>query len=352
MFEIEMLPAREGDCLWLRYGTNGNTRQILVDGGRAATAKHLKARLAALPAGKRTFELLIITHIDRDHIEGVLALLEDKKLPVTFKDVWFNGFDHLHQAELETFGAIQGERLSKALVERKLPWNRAWKMKAVCLHTSGLRRVKLVGGLTLTLLSPDAGKLKSLIPVWKEECKKAGLLAGSGGKPSDVAGLEHFGALDIEKLAAAKFKEDPGEPNGSSIAVLAEYAGKRVLLTGDAHTDRLKESLRLLNGKARRLRLDALKVSHHGSEHNVSRDLLDLLACPRYLVSTNGSYFKHPTPAAIARLIKFGGQGATIHFNYRSAYTEVWNNQAWQAKYGYRTEYPDKKNNGTLVVAL
>ena len=95
MFEIEMLPAREGDCLWIRYGTAKKQYQILIDGGRAATAKELKARFAALPAAQKTFELLIITHIDRDHIEGVLGLLEDPHLSLRFKDVWFNGFDHI-----------------------------------------------------------------------------------------------------------------------------------------------------------------------------------------------------------------------------------------------------------------
>jgi glyoxylase-like metal-dependent hydrolase (beta-lactamase superfamily II) len=77
MFDVEMLPAREGDCLWLRYGDSKNIKQILIDGGRAATAKALKKRFAALPPKERVFELLIITHVDRDHIEGVLKIIED-----------------------------------------------------------------------------------------------------------------------------------------------------------------------------------------------------------------------------------------------------------------------------------
>src|SRR6267378_495413 len=108
-----MLPAREGDCLWIRYGEADKPRQILIDGGRAATGKELKARIANLPANQVTFELLIVTHVDRDHIEGVLGLLEDPKLSLRFRDIWFNGYDHLMNVSLETFGALQGERLSK-----------------------------------------------------------------------------------------------------------------------------------------------------------------------------------------------------------------------------------------------
>src|SRR5688572_23271608 len=67
MFEVEMLPAREGDSLWLRYGSKTAPKQILVDAGRAATYKDLRERFLALPKGRRTFELFVITHVDRDH---------------------------------------------------------------------------------------------------------------------------------------------------------------------------------------------------------------------------------------------------------------------------------------------
>jgi len=352
MFEIEMLAAREGDCLWLRYGDANKPRQILIDGGRAATAKDIKARFAALPASQRTFELLIITHVDRDHIEGVLSLLTDKTVKVKFKDVWFNGFDHLKQAELETFGALQGERLSAAITDGKLPWNKAWKRRAVCLPAKSFPTKSLDGGMKLTLLSPDRAKLTKLIPVWKQECKKAGIMAGIGSKPAEERGLEHFGAIDIEQLAVSPFKGDSAEANGSSIAVLATYDKKNVLLTGDAHPDRLSASIKALKKTAKRLKVHAFKIAHHGSEHNLSSDLLKLVDCDKFLVSTNGSFFKHPTASAIARLVKFSGNGSTIYFNYRSKFTSVWDNDAWKTRYGYSTTYPASSANGNLVVPV
>jgi beta-lactamase superfamily II metal-dependent hydrolase len=347
-----MLPAREGDCLWIRYGNSKKPHQILIDGGRAATAKELKGRFASLPENQKQFELLIITHVDRDHIEGVLGLIEDPNLSLRFKDIWFNGYDHIKDVSLETFGAVQGERLSTALINSKLPWNRKWKGKAVCLAKAGLKSVKLPGGMTLTLLSPDRGKLTELIPVWEKECKKAGLIPGALAKPSETKGLEHFGGINIERLAISPFKPDPGEANGSSIAVLAEYGGKRALLAGDAHVDRLIDSIKALKKTAKRLKLAAFKVAHHASEHNVSRELVELLDCERYLVSTNGSYFQHPTPEAIARLLKYGGKNATVFFNYENKYTKVWKTPAWKAKYGYEVVYPESKQNGSLIVSL
>lgn len=353
MLELEMLPAREGDCLWVRYGKPSAPKQILIDTGRAATYKKaLRPRLMALPPAQRTFELFIITHVDRDHIEGALSLLEDIKLSVKFKEVWFNGYDHLKSAKLETFGAVQGERLTTALLKRKDAWNKVWKSKAVAIRKGALPKVKLDGNLTLTLLSPDMQKLVDLIPTWQKECKDAGLIPGSKARRAELAGLEHFGGIDVEKLALSKFEPDSTRPNGSSIAVLLEYDGKRLLLGADAHVDRLLPSLKILAGSKKRVALDLFKVSHHGSEHNLSRELLEVIDCPRYLISTNGSYFKHPAPAAIARILKFGGKKKTLYFNYDTKFTKPWKKDAWRLKYGCTAVYPPKGSVGTIRVAL
>jgi len=351
MFEIEMLPAREGDCLWLRYGNSANPRQLLIDGGRSATYKELRARLQKLPAEHRNFELLIITHVDRDHIEGAMDLLEDAKLPATFKQIWFNGFDHLKSAELETFGAVQGERVTKALLKRKKEWNSKWGGKAVVLSSGALPEITLEGGMTLTLLSPDREKLTELIPTWVKECKEAGIVPGSKPKKEKVEGLEDFGGLNIDALAASKFVADETKPNGTSIALIADYQGTRVLFGADAHVDRLLASLKLAAGIQKKVKLDAYKVAHHGSERNVSRELLELIDCPTYLISTNGSYFHHPKAVSLARIIKFGAP-KTIAFNYRSKFTNVWDKASLKTKYGYQAVYPLKQQNGTLTVTI
>ena len=348
MFDIEMLPAREGDCLWIRYGDAKKPKQILIDAGRKATGKELLLRLKELPPEKRIFELLIVSHVDRDHIEGVLELLKDKD--IKFKDIWFNAYFHL--LELERFGGKQGERLSDLIIENNLPWNVKFKGKSVCLPTKGLKKLTLDGGMTATLLSPDRDKLVKLEPVWRKECEESGLIPRVKPVRSEPPGIESFGAIDIEQLAASAFKIDPAEANGSSIAVLLEFGKKRVLLAADAHPDRLIASLKTLNKTSKPLKLDAFKIAHHGSEANVSRELLELVDCPRYLISTNGSYFKHPKAVAMARLIKFNGKNSTLYFNYKNDLTKVWNTEPFKKKYGYQVVFPDAKNNGSLLISL
>ena len=94
MFTIEMLPGGPGDCLWIEYGKPSAPRRILVDGGASAGAQSaLRKRIRDLGAAAR-FELLIVTHIDDDHIDGILGLLRDTTSQATFGEVWFNGLPH------------------------------------------------------------------------------------------------------------------------------------------------------------------------------------------------------------------------------------------------------------------
>jgi beta-lactamase superfamily II metal-dependent hydrolase len=353
MFDIEMMPAREGDCLWIRYGEK-KVNQILIDSGRAATFKVLKTRLEALPKSRRIFELFVITHIDRDHIEGAISLLEDETLGIDFKEIWFNGYDQIKNLTVESFGAVQGERLTQALLKRKKRWNTSFINKAVTIGTKGLPEpIQLPGGMSLTLLSPDNKKLTELLPTWEKECKAAGIVPGLEVVRKKIKGVESFGgSINIEKLAATQFTPDATKPNGTSIAFLAEYKGQRVVFAADAHVDRLVASLKHLQSGKKKIKLDAFKVSHHGSEGNVSKELLDLIDCKNYLVSTNGSYFQHPRAASMARILKFGGKKKKLHFNYKSSFTKIWDTPSFKSDFNYETNFPKALDNGSLVVSL
>ena len=98
------------------------------------------------------------------------------------------------------------------------------------------------------------------------------------------------GSLDVEELSAVKFKEDSTKPNGSSIAFIAEFGGKRVLMGADSHPGMIEKKLRSLGAsETNRYKLDCLKVSHHGSKANTSLELLQIIDCTRFAISTDGS---------------------------------------------------------------
>jgi beta-lactamase superfamily II metal-dependent hydrolase len=340
MFSVEMLQANEGDCLLLHYGAPATPKHSLIDAGRKATWPALKAKLEAIVARGEELELLVITHIDRDHIEGVLELVSDP-LVRRFRDIWFNGFHHLKYTPLEGFGGVQGEKLTDSLIAQKLPWNRhrQWSSGPVALAQADAPvTVTLDSGLRLTVLSPNREQLLALRDEWQAACLDAGIVAGAAEQARrEVEGLERFGAVNVDALADAVFKEDGARPNGSSIALLAEFDSKRILLGADAHPTQLVTALDALGGPQA---LDAFKLPHHGSRANLSKSLLDKVKCPIYLVSTSGSYFKHPDREAIARVVKYGGAGASLVFNYESDHNRVWKSAALGAQWGFTAKFP------------
>lgn len=348
MFSIHMLPAAEGDCLWIEYGDKNDPCRVLVDTGTPGTYEMLSQKIA--PLRNKTFELFVVSHIDNDHIGGAIPLLENPPHGIKFKDVWFNGFRHLIKANKDKLGFNQGQELTQALVEGKHPWNKAFKCGPVMVPEDGLLPVsKLDGNLKLTLLSPYPAQLEALLPDWKKALIK--LRKKEPDLIDDVA-ADHLGAkLNIRSLAESPFKEDAGTPNGSSIAFLAEYGSRAVLFGADAFPGVIEHSVdRLLaERKLRKLPLDAFKVCHHGSRHNTSPTLPAKLRAERYLISSDGTRHEHPHREGVARLVFYGEPGGTLVFNYATDYNRIWNDTLLKKDHKYKTAIPDKGNPGMLI---
>lgn len=358
-FNVEMFPAHEGDCLLVAYGeSGGKTHRVLIDGGRGIRAyKALKARFETLPAEERTLDLLVNTHVDADHIEGVLRLVEDESADIAYEDIWFNGFDHLTKpaagSNIESFGAKQGERFTKAILERDLPWNKAFQKQSVVVPDAGDLPVKtLLGGMTITLLSPNWGGLSDLKRDWIKECKKAGVIPGIAARREELEGEESFGALNkakVRELAESPYDGDNSAANASSIAFVAEFGEKSVLFAGDAHVETLLPNLARLSAPAS---FDALKVSHHGSKGTVSRDLLAAIHCQTFLISTNGSRHNHPHAEAIARIVTSTDAPKKLICNYNSDEMITWDQRALRTEFKYEVLLPEQQEDGMINISL
>jgi beta-lactamase superfamily II metal-dependent hydrolase len=368
MFRIEMLPAGHGDSLLVAYGERDDPQYVLIDGGpyyayrnqRYVERKTLAVRMQELVDAEGQLELLVTTHVDADHIEAAVMLLGDRSPDLVIQDVWFNAWRHLASQPEDLLGPVHGEMLSALIQRQELPWNAAFGGGAVVAGPGApAQAVTLPGGLRLWPLSPTAAGLAELRGTWAEALREEGLdpdapdqalerLKASRLRPDDYLGERR---PDVERLAEEPFQSDDSPANGSSIAFLAEFEGKRCLLAGDAHPGILERSIQGLLDEwgESRLRLDAFKIPHHGSKANLSPDLLELLDCERYLVSTNGSYFDHPDPEAMARIFLHGGDQPVLCFNYRSKQNAIWDDPILIRDYRYRTVYPDEAHQGLAV---
>ena len=168
MLSFEMLPAGHGDCLWIEYGDDP-VRRVLIDGGPYYSYKHLRKKIEQLDADDRHFELLIVTHVDADHIEGVLRLLQEPHLGVTFGDVWFNGTKQINAAidQGDLLDERHGEYLQALLTSSGQRWNGEFGGEVICVPARGdLPTATLDGCVKLTVVSPTGKELKTLGAEW------------------------------------------------------------------------------------------------------------------------------------------------------------------------------------------
>lgn len=364
MFTIEMLPASYGDCLWIEYGKPSDLHRILVDGGVISAFKPLRDRIRSLPKKDRVFELLVVTHVDGDHIEGAIKLLGAlESLEVKFNDVWFNGYDHLHGrcVPSDKLGGPQGEYLSTLIGNHVGFWNMAFDGNPVEVPSAGPMPRKIFREMTVTLLTPSREALENLIPKWEDELEKAGLnredeaaVLSALQEHRTLAPLDRLGDTDdVDELSVTPFKEDNSASNRSSISFLAEFDGKRALLTGDAFPSDLSNALKRLGADDNnRFQLDVIKIPHHGSAGNLSIELLNLLRCPTFLVSTNGKKHGHPDRKSIARIVGAGIDKPQICFNYRTEITEFWDLRDRGQGIRYKACYPTSEADGFYKISL
>jgi len=356
MILLKMLPASFGDCLLLAYGEDEPTHHLLIDAGLKGTFDKVLKPLLKMPGQLASLDLVVVTHLDRDHICGMLPLVEQMPDSVQPFDIWFNGYGHLVGDQL---GTNDAEVLEKLLIRKALPWNEHFSRHAVVIPTNAksevdLPRCKLPGEATITLLSPYWEQLTALAEAWESD-ELGSWDAGPDeeqmeGEPDDILGkrppLSGIDVNTVLELAGTSVEEDTAAPNGSSIAFVFEFGGKRILFGADAHPGVLLKSLELLAPGDKPYRVDAFKIPHHGSMNNLSPELLRKLDCPRFLVSTNGSSFGHPHPEAIARILTLSIP-RELCFNYRSEYTELWEDKSVREHFGdYKAVLPPAGREG------
>ena len=341
---IDVLPAERGDCLWVECARPGKPPwRLLIDGGMPSSWPTLRTRIEKL-AAPIVFDLVVVSHIDSDHIGGMLPLLGSSDLDLSFEDIWFNGLMQLPtRSAPEIRSVAEGEQLIELLSEqhagRRLPWNERFGRAAVMIRGDGMfETITFPGGPMLTLLSPTPRRLLLLRKVWETERQRL-----QRGEPEEEEPAVPRPLDDLEALAAIETPRDRSPANGSSIAFLLEYAGRRCLFAADAFSSVLGTALTSLanarDGKP--IALDVFKLPHHGSKGSVTADLLKVVPAEHYVVSTNGDRFHHPDDIALARVVTSATGPPTIWFNYACEGARRWSDPALQARYRFATRQPE-----------
>ncbi|MDR6941680.1 ComEC/Rec2 family competence protein [Mucilaginibacter pocheonensis] len=298
-------------------GPGGRDQHILVDSGseRGDYPGTLRQEMEAIAARGESIDRWIITHIDDDHIGGLLRFLSDtplrNQLPLDHTEIWFN------YCEPDP-GLRLGNREKKSVGQaiRLRDYLRANSRLSEQLTTDS--RPAAIGELQFTLLSPTAAKLEQLAAQWQLEEESRTARQQKSARQSDYG-------IRLEAFDPDTQGTDPNVFNGSSIACLLDYRGKRVLLTGDSHPEVLVAQLKALgyaDADDRRLVLDHLQLAHHGSEANTSAELLRLIDCRRFVINANGIKHNLPNKRLLARLRAcYPGQQLQVYLTHDNRFT-------------------------------
>lgn len=344
MFEVCAIQVENGDAILVTYGEREAPHHILIDGGTKASAGTLRSVLSGRRTnGQLRIEVLVVTHYDLDHIEGVIELLRDPPIWLEIIDIWFNGRKHVAGDDL--LGHQEGDLLSK-LIGSKYRWNKAFDGSEIQATPS---HVEMPGGLTIRVLSPDQMGLDSLGEEWPLDGTPLSEAFETEAEADLLGRDDTWPPGQFSEIANKKFSKDTSVPNGSSIALMLEFEGKLVLLAADAFPSVLVDGLKI-HFPSQKPEIALLKVSHHGSRRNTDDRFLAAFSCGRFLFSTNGKGHNHPDTTVIARILKHSEDPQLI-FNYEQEQTSGWRVVpiGWPS---YTTLYPNPTEPFVMVVIL
>ena len=346
--KITMLPARAGDCLLIEFIKEDY--RILIDGGYADTYdKYLRQKLVSLAEQGKKINLMVITHIDADHIGGILAFLKEngsanESTIIQVDEVWYNAFHHIYDGNIQSeatpyiikeifrgsiaatsrmyesnrqnISVSQGNTLAGLLKRGGYNWNTIYNKKAVCVE-NGISK-ELTSKIQCTLLGPDKEALNKLAELWINkmngtvkrfivcdddlyseafECGQLQMINISDEiKRKDVAYESASQRILSWKELADNWQQkiDASPTNRSSIAFLLEYDGLKMLFPGDSPLQLFKDNLPQ--------KMDIVKLPHHGSEKNIYKSFIQNTEVEYYLLSTEGKRHDHPSKSVIGSI--------------------------------------------------
>lgn len=316
---VRVLQANHGDSILVSHDGPGETFNLLIDGGNAGAFRYgpqermkgdLCKVLDELKAKNQHLDLVILTHIDDDHIGGFLRAFKAPGHGEMIKSIWFNTSklitDHFNSPEIPENDIHFADASPNTSVRQGKKFDQLLKDLNIDRGPLIMAGQKIVlGPFTFTILSPTEKQLQKLLCIWSVEKSLP-----------DTSADETDYSISFEKLwAEDHFVNDTSIANGSSIAFMLEANGHAMLFLGDAHDASVLDSLRWLQfDEANKLELRLLKVSHHGSEYNTSMDFLKVVSADRYVISTNGSKHGLPNKRTVARILASGD--GLICFNY------------------------------------
>jgi beta-lactamase superfamily II metal-dependent hydrolase len=342
----KILKAGNGDAILISFKDDHQMKfqNILVDGGgKLAYQENLKVELIDLIKLGECIDLLIVTHIDQDHIGGIIKLFEDLKSNnlyyenkkgnknyLKIKKIWFNSNSLLYNKNFwlsegsKKISKKQGAKLQLDLENKEGFVNEFVARPDLYDNDKG---IIYVGKSKITVLAPTQSYLiaynQRINGEWENAINQIVNRDINGTKISLQQRVDNKKSMQkLIKLAENQKdneleNNDTSPENLSSIALLFEYNNKSLLLLGDSPHEIVSKSLRDLGFTEKKpTKVDYVKLSHHAGAKNTSFELLSLIDCKNYIISSDGQNNDLPNKLTLAKIISAKVDGVNFLFNY------------------------------------
>ena len=320
--QIFPLKAKHGDAIIVKFESKTKLYTFVIDGGPSETAEEI----ADVYDNLGYIDIIILTHYDENHISGLIEFFSRHKNDKNERvgQVWVNGAHLIYYDDDENTTVAYDNAFNLVSCLNRLKshgfigqWRDSLTNEEKPIITDDYR---------IDILSPTKNILETLEKKFHDYVDEHGLQ----DDPDMDEDVSFTRVITDSKSALWKLAEKPLTlkttfMNRTSIAILLQAEGKRILLMGDADVNvvtdailKLQQSSELFESP---LVLDLMKVSHHGSKANVSKRFLDLIDCKNYLFTTNGGSggAYHPdrqTIAYIWKCSKKSNDKLNLFFNY------------------------------------
>lgn len=310
--EFEFFEAGCGDSILVSIDKEYH---ILIDGGISSTYQdEISYRLDDVDK----LDLVVITHIDNDHICGIIELLNDPYNSQKIKKLWFNTASEemmFNASNNYEIGRGQGSLFTHFIAQSQIPY-----VNNIFLDENEKNNIFFVGSdIQLILLSPSKEGLDKLREKWNQN----EVLRDCNGRQVEVGGTNRpIDRRELTTLNDIKFGLETSLTNKTSIAFILEYKNKKFLLLGDADIRIVNTQLKKLGySKNNKLFVEFVKLSHHGSKKNINSDFLDLIETDTFITSTDGMYpnnskYKHPDKETYALILNHEDRAENINFYF------------------------------------
>ncbi len=337
---FEFFEAGCGDSILV--STSEGTH-ILIDGGISNTYQdEISFKLDEVDK----LDLVVVTHIDNDHICGIMELLNDKYNSPKIKQLWFNMASEeimFTSNDSNEIGQGQGNLFTHFISQSQIPY-----LNNIYLDEDEKNNIFSIGSdINLILLSPSSKDLERLREKWDNN----EILRDCNGKKVEIGGTNRpIDRRELDTLYDTKFGLETSYTNKSSIAFILEYKEKKFLLLGDVDIKVVNTQLKKIGySRNNKLSVEFVKLSHHGSKKNINSEFLDLVETDTFITLTDGTHpnnstYKHPDKETYALIVNHEDRAENInfYFNYSQPIEKKFpRDMNEEVQYGFRA---DKKN--------